>query len=65
MMFKHKLQFCLFELRFELGLCGGLKYIDSFLCYRVVINGEPSGWAPVLPGVSQGTVLGSLLFPVH
>ena len=28
-----------------------LKWIDSFLCYkkqRVVVNGETSGWAPVL-----------------
>ena len=45
-----------------------LKWIDSFLCYRqqrVAVNGAKSDWAPVLPGVPQGTVLGPLLFSLY
>ena len=45
-----------------------LKWIDSFLCFRlqrVVVNGIKSDWAPVLPGVPQGTVLGLLLFCLY
>ena len=45
-----------------------LKWIDSILCFRkqqVVVNGANSVWAPVLSGVSQGTVLGPLLFSLY
>ena len=45
-----------------------LRWIDSFLCYRTqraVVNGEISEWAPVLLGVSQGTVLGQILFSLY
>ena len=42
-----------------------MKWIDAFLCFRqqiVVVNELKSDWAPVVPGVPEGTVLGSLLF---
>ena len=45
-----------------------LRWIDSFLCcsiQRAVVNGETSVWASVLSGVSQGTVLGPLLFSLY
>ena len=45
-----------------------LKLFQSFLSdrqQRVVLNGQDSNWAPVLAGVSQGLVLGPLLFLIY
>ena len=54
---------------FSYGIGGKtLKWTDSFLCLRkqrVVVNGEKSDWAPVLPGVPKGTVLCLLLFSLY
>ena len=54
---------------FSYGIGGKtLKWIESFLCFRqqrVIVNGVKSDWAPVLSDVSQGTVLGPLLFSLY
>ena len=45
-----------------------LKCIESFLSnrfQRVLLNGQSSSWSPVLAGVPQGSILGSLLFLVY
>ena len=51
------------------GISGDtLCWIDAFLCHRkqcVVINGSTSRWFGVKSGVSQGTVMGHVLFSLH
>ena len=51
------------------GISGNiLCWIDAFLCHRkqcVVINGSTSRWSGVKSGVSQGTVMGPVLFSLH
>ena len=44
------------------------KLLQSFLSnrfQRVVLNGQSSTWSPILAGVPQGLILGSLLFLVY
>ena len=45
-----------------------INWIEQWLNYRrqrVVVDGEVSSWKPVLGGVPQGSVLGSILFLVY
>ena len=50
----------------SIGISGTpLKLIENFLScryQRVLLNGQASSWSPILAGVLQGTILGSLFF---
>ena len=52
-----------------MGITGlPLKLSKSFLnnrLQRVVLNGQVSAWTPVLTGVPQGSILGSLLSLIY
>ena len=51
------------------GISGNLlKLFHSYLNnrqQRVVLNGQCSKWAPILAGVPQGSMLGTLLFLIY
>ena len=55
--------------RFDIRACFiNLILLENYLSgrlQRVVLNGQTSSWTPVLVGVPQGSILGSLLFLVY
>ena len=45
-----------------------MKLIENLLSgryQRVLLNGQVSSWSPVLAGVPQGSILGSLFFLIY
>ena len=52
-----------------MGFTGNiLRLLQSFLnnrCQRVTVNGQTSGWLPILAGVPQAYILGPLLFLIY